>query len=55
MIPALEQDLIDSNLLEDDQNPQFMIDRKHNLEHRTFPPFDALAADVIIVIKTRRH
>ena len=37
MILALEQDLIDSNLLEEDQNPQFVIDREHNLEHRTFP------------------
>ena len=54
MIPALEQESIDLNLLEGDQNPQFMIDHKHNLEHRTFPPFNALAADVIIVIKTRK-
>ena len=55
MIPALEQDSIDSNLLEDNQNQQFVIDREHNLGHRTFPPSDALAADAIIVIKTRRH
>ena len=37
MIPALEQDLIDSNLLAEDQNPQTVIDRKHSLEHRTTP------------------
>ena len=55
MVPALDQDSIDSNLLEEDQNPQFMIDHKRNLEHTTFPLSDALAADAIIVIKTRRH
>ena len=55
MIPALEQDSIDSNLLEEDQNPQFVIDGKHNLGHRTFPLSDALAADARIVIKKRRH
>ena len=55
MTPALEQDSINSNLLEEDQNPQFVIDCEHNLGHRTFPLSNALAADVIIVIKTRRH
>ena len=55
MIPAPEQEFIDSNLLEEDQNPQIMINREHSLEHRTIPPFGALAADVIIVTRTRRH
>ena len=54
MIPALEQDLIDSNLLAEDQNPQIVIDREHSLEHNPTPLSDALAADAITVIKIRR-
>ena len=54
MIPAPEQDLADSNVLEDDQNQQFVIDHKHNLGHRIFPSSYALAADAIIVTKTKR-
>ena len=54
MIPAQEQDSIDSNLLEEDQNQQFVIHRKHSTEHKTFPLLDALAADAIIAKRTRR-
>ena len=38
MIPALDQDMIDLNLLEDDQNQQIVINCEHNREHNTFPP-----------------
>ena len=61
MIPApgimtQDQDLIDLNLLvEDDQNRQIVINQEHNQDHSTLPLSNALAANVTIVIKTRRH
>ena len=49
-----DEDMINSNLLEEDQNRGIMIDRKHIRKTNTLPPLDALAASAIIVTKTRR-
>ena len=60
MIPAPDimtpdQGFIDLNLLEeDDQNWQIVIDHDHNQDHNIFPLSDALAANAIVVTKTRK-
>ena len=54
-IMTLDQDLTDLNLLvEDDQNWDNVIDREHNQDPHTDLPSDALAANAIIVTRTRK-
>ena len=53
-IVTRDQDMINSNLLEEDQNQLIMINREHSQETNTLPPSDALAARVTTVTKTRR-
>ena len=53
---TIDQDLTDSNLLvEDEKNRANVIDHEHNQEPHTLPPSDALAANVIVATRTRRH
>ena len=54
MIPAPEQELVDLNLLAEDHNPLIMIDHGHSPEHNPTLLLDALAADAIIAIRTKR-
>ena len=50
-----DQELTDSNLLvEDKKNRAGMIDREHNQESHTLLPSDALAANAIVVTRTRK-
>ena len=53
---TIDQDLTDSNLLmEDEKNQADVIDREHNQGPHTLLPSDALAANAIVVTRTRRH
>ena len=54
MILAPEQELIGINLIAEYQNPNIMINRTHSPEHNPTLLLDALAADLILVIRTRR-
>ena len=49
-----DQDMINSNLLEEDQNQGIMIDCEHSRKTNTLPLLDALVASAITVTKTRR-
>ena len=52
---TIDQDLTDSNLLvEDEKNRADVIDCEHNQDPHTLPPSNALDANVIVVIRTRR-
>ena len=54
-IMTLDQDLTDLNLLvEDNQNWDSVSDCEHNKEPHTPLPSDALAANAIVVIRTRK-
>ena len=53
---TIGQDLTDSNLLvEEENNWAHVIDREHNQDPYTIHPSDALAANVIVAIRIRRH
>ena len=54
IILAPEQKLIDLNLLAEDQNPNIVVNCRHLPEHNPTLLLDALAADAITVIRTRR-
>ena len=54
-IMTLDQDLTDLNLLvKDKKNRVSMINREHNQEPHTCLPSDALAANSIVVTRTRK-